>query len=268
MKVDNIAVVIPMYNSASSIIDVITGIANQTFKVRIKKIVIINDGSKDESANIVTDFAKTSTVTIELYNIPNGGVSNARNTGVMHSNGCEWIAFCDSDDVWFSNKIERQCSIIEENTTIDCLGSAYSPRPLKVGTKIISSLYKGSVKDILISNFPQPSTVLMKKSVFEEIGGFDTNQKYAEDGNFFLKVAANYNLYYLPEQLIEYGYGKRAFGINGLSSNLKGMYMGNLKNIREMYTMGYISQIFCVSMKLYHTLKYFRRLLMTKIFNN
>ena len=261
-KVGIVSVVIPMYNSASSIIDVLSGIEKQTRVDLIKQVIVVDDGSKDNSSSIVEQYYQRSKLDIIIVRQPNGGVASARNRGVKEAN-TPWIAFCDSDDVWMPNKLERLFECISSHSEIDCIGSAYSEHPLRIGSRTVDTLYKGSVKDILISNFPQPSTAVMKKSVFDAIGGFDERQRYAEDGNFFLKVAARYILYYLPEQLIVYGFGKRAFGVGGLSSNLKGMYDGNVKNIKEMYAMKYISFGFYISMRMYHWAKYCRRIVLT-----
>lgn len=260
----NVSVVIPLYNGQDSITDVLKGIESQTANDAIQEVIVINDGSKDDSGKVVEEYSKSSSLKINLITKENGGVAAARNRGVQEAE-TDWIAFCDSDDVWLPNKLERLFECINEHPEIDCIGSAYSDTPLRIGSKIIMSLHKGSVKDILISNFPQPSTVLMKKSVFEEIGGFDPKQRYAEDGNFFLRVAARYNLFYLPEKLIVYGYGKRAFGVGGLSSNLKAMYAGNVKNMKEMYALEYIGFGFYCLMRIYHWLKYCRRVIITKL---
>lgn len=259
-----VSVIIPLYNSQDSIVDVLKGIESQSIKNVIQEVIVVNDGSKDDSGKVVEEYAKNSTLIINHINKENGGVAAARNRGVQEAK-TEWIAFCDSDDIWMPHKLEHLFECINEHPEIDCIGSAYSDSPLRIGSKVITTLHKGSVKDILISNFPQPSTVLMKKSVFDEIGGFDPKQRYAEDGNFFLRVAAQYNLYYLPEQLIVYGYGKRAFGVGGLSSNLKAMYEGNVKNMKEMYALCYISYGFYCLMRTYHWLKYCRRVIITKL---
>lgn len=261
--VKNVSVVIPLYNSKDSIADVLKGVESQTAANKIKEVVVVNDGSSDGSERVVEQYSKYSPLTIILISKTNGGVSSARNRGVKEAGSAEWIAFCDADDIWLPKKLERQFDCIRDHPNIDCIGCAFSERPLRIGRKIVNDLYKGSVRDICITNFPQPSTVLMKKSIFDEMGYFDENQRYAEDGNFFLRVAANYNLFYLPEQLIEYGYGKRGFGVKGLSSNLKGMYHGNVKNLKEMKSLGYISSTFYYQMRIYHFAKYIRRIMLS-----
>ena len=103
----------------------------------------------------------------------------------------------------------------------------------------------------------------MRKRIYDEMGGFDEKQRYAEDGNYFLKIAARYNFYYMPEQLVGYGFGKREFGASGLSANLKAMYKGNVKNLKELRSLKYITVPFYVAMRAYFWLKYCRRIAIT-----
>lgn len=255
-----------MYNAELTIVDALESLRLQSKFEFIKEIIVINDGSIDKSHDVVTEYARQyEEMPITLIDTVNRGVSSARNTGEMHSK-TDWIAFLDADDVWFPNKLERQCEVIAKSGCgIDVLGTAWDNKCLRIGTKVVKELHRGTVREICIKNFPQPSTVLMKKSVFDDIGGFDKKQHYAEDGNFFLKAAAKFGLYYLPEQLIEYGHGKRGFGDSGLSGNLKAMQLGMVKNLKEMRSLGYISKQFYYLMRVFYVLKYWRRIILTYI---
>ncbi len=268
--IDNIsiAIVIPMYNCATSIIQVLDSISSQTMIDNVKKIILVNDGSNDNTIHVCKHYKKNSSLPIEIIDKPNGGVASARNEGLKKVSDVGWVAFCDSDDLWLPHKLERQIEVLKDNPQIDVLGSAYNETPLKIGFKTITNLHKGTVREICIKNFPQPSTVIMRSSIYYAEGGFDEEQHYAEDGNYFLKIAAKYNLYYLPELLICYGYGKRGFGVSGLSSNLKGMYDGNIKNLKEIKQMRYISFTFYILMRIFHLFKYYRRIFITSISKN
>ena len=263
---EKVCVVIPVYNSEDTIIDVLESICKQTVVERIRKIIVVNDGSTDNSEIVIKEYIETSNVVIEIYTQKNKGVSAARNYGMSQVPTNDWIAFCDSDDLWFATKLQRQLEILDANKAIDFLGAAMDSNVLKIGFRRITKLYKASVKDVCIKNFPQPSTAIFKAKIYQDIGGFDEEQRYAEDGNYFLKICAKYNYFYLPEQLIKYGYGKRGFGESGLSANLKQMYIGNKKNIKEMQEAGYISSFFYCEMRVFYFIKYIRRILITKVF--
>ena len=262
---DEIAVVIPAYNCEDCIRSTLESINSQTAVKNIKSIIVVDDGSTDDTYLKIVSYKKESRIPLQVIHKANGRVSTARNLGVQNAGDVKWIAFCDADDIWKSNKIERQLEVLQDNEQIDALGGDFDDKGLRILGKKIEELHKGNVKEILIQNYPQPSTVIIKKKIFDAIGGFDEKQKYAEDGNFFLKVAQKYNLYYLPEKLIEYGAGKRGFGVKGLSANLRGMYEGNIKNIREMRKAHYISSLYYYFIYLLQVLKYFRRIVITMI---
>ncbi|WP_339266770.1 glycosyltransferase family A protein [Paenibacillus sp. FSL R5-0470] len=260
-----ISVVIPMYNSNETIINTLDSIKNQTAFKYILEILVINDGSTDNSLNLVERYAEeNSGMPIILIDKPNGGVSTARNIGMKEAKG-EWIALLDSDDDWLPEKIEIQMNTIQKHPEIDFLGGDIDDKGLKILWRRIKGLYKANVNDICIKMFPQTSVAIFKRSIFEQIGGYDETQQYAEDGNYFLKICANYNYYHLPVRMVYYGGGKPAFGFSGLSSNLKKMHEGNIKNIKELKTDNYIGLNFYVILRLFYHLKYIRRILITKL---
>lgn len=259
-----LSVVIPAYNAENTITEVLTAIVKQTQNKAIQEIIVVDDGSTDKTAEIVNELATSYDKRIRLIKQSNKGVSAARNAGMRASTG-KWIALDDSDDVWSKNKIEKQLQIIGEYPQMDFLGTAWNDKGVKLLFHRIASLSKINVKKMCIVAYPQPSTVVLRKKIFDEIGGFDENQKYAEDGNYFLKICANYECFYLPEQTITYGFGKSGFGDSGLSANLEGMYKGNVKNLVEIHRLGYISTPFFYLMRFYQWMKYIRRIILCRL---
>lgn len=265
VKKNDISVIIPMYNSEKTIIAVLEAINNQTGKEYLKEIIIVNDGSTDGSISLINEFI--SKIPVILINQSNSGVSSARNRGMCEATG-NWIAFCDSDDIWLKEKIYEQVNVInslQAKTEIDFLGSNHTNRDLRILCKRITKLHRATVKELCMKMYPQTSTVIMKKNIFNTIGGFDKTQKYAEDGNYFLKIVSKYKCYYLPKQLVVYDGGKRGFGSSGLSANLKGMHEGNLKNIRELRNSHDISFTFYLMMYLFYWAKYLRRIILVRV---
>lgn len=259
-----VSVVIPMYNSENTIVNTLDSIRRQTAIDDILEIIVVNDGSKDGSYNKVLNYSNQfPEIPIVLINKPNGGVSSARNVGMKMAKG-NWIALLDSDDEWLQDKIKIQLNILDENEDIDFLGGPFDDRMLKIFHRKIDKLYKAKVEDICIKNFPQPSTVIFRRGIVDAIGGFDESQRYAEDGNYFMKICNKFNLYYYPERLIIYDGGKRGFGSRGLSANLAGMYEGNLKNIRELKNEKVISIPFYVFLRVFYYVKYIRRILISR----
>ena len=107
-----ISVIIPAYNSEKTIVKALDSVRKQTSSQYIKEVLVINDGSTDNTKKIVENYKEEyDTFPIQLINKDNGGVSTARNRGLSLAQG-NWIALLDSDDEWVLNKIELQVTII------------------------------------------------------------------------------------------------------------------------------------------------------------
>lgn len=89
-----ISVIIPAYNVQNYIFNTLNSLCNQTYKDI--EIIVVNDGSTDNTLSIVSEYAKKDK-RIKVFNKENGGVTSARIYGIEHSNG-DWITFCDADD--------------------------------------------------------------------------------------------------------------------------------------------------------------------------
>lgn len=265
MRIDEheISVIIPAYNAENTIVDVLNAICSQTKIQFIKEVIVVNDGSSDETKALVKKYLKKSEVSIKLINQENMGVSAARNTGMKNAKGM-WLALCDSDDIWLKDKIETQVEILNSNDQIDFLGGNHTHGVQKLFNRAFNCLTKIDVNTLCFKIIPQTSTAIFKKEIFDSLGGYDEKQDYAEDANFFMKIAANYNYYYDPKQVVYYGFGKRGFGDGGLSGNIYEMHVGFLKNFSEMKKMGYISKGTYVLAILFEDVKYLRRKMLVK----
>lgn len=255
-----ISVVIPMFNSENTIISCINSVLSQTYKGKIE-IIVINDGSKDNSQIIVEEMIKNnlSKTDIQIINKKNGGVSSARNEGLKVAKG-DFIAFLDSDDEWVADKTEKQLKVFLQNPEIDFIGGLINKPDSNENMIIEIPLSK-----LIFKNYFQPSTVMFKKEIVDKIGFFDETQKYAEEGNYFMRIANSYKCVLLNSQLVLYGQGKVGFGVSGLSANLKEMEKGELRNLTFAYKKKYISFFIYSISVIFSILKYLRRVLIVKL---
>ncbi|MBP2546891.1 glycosyltransferase family 2 protein [Acinetobacter guillouiae] len=252
-----ISVIIPMYNASKTIVRVLDSVKKQTLECSYE-VLVINDGSKDDSKEIVEKYiSENKEFKVILIDKPNGGVSTARNAGLSLSKG-DLIAFLDSDDEWFPDKLEKQKEILDMNSEIDLLGCAFDG--LYLDNLSEGQLLKIKVDHLIFKNYFQPSTVVMKRAVFEEIGYFDENQKYAEEGNYFIRIADKFNCFFCNMKVINYGDGKSGFGASGLSANLKEMHRGFIKNLKFAYSNDLINLRQYVLARMVEQLKYMRRI--------
>lgn len=260
-----ISVIIPMFNASSTIVRALDSIKNQTYKCNYQ-ILVVNDGSKDNSKSIVEGYiANNPEMDITLINQENGGVSKARNTGLKNATG-DYIALLDSDDYWLPTKIERQINAFEQNKNIDVLATNRNQEYFKRFLwKKFNSLTYLSSKLLLVKNFISPPTVLMKKEILENTGFFDEAQRFAEEGDYFMRVCNNNQCFLLQDSLVITGDGKPHFGFSGLSSNLWGMEKGELKNIQTAYKLHIINFVEYIFLNIYSILKYIRRVIIVKL---
>lgn len=248
-----------MYNAENTIATCINSVFNQTYKGKIE-IIVINDGSTDNSKKIVEDIIDNNRTDIEirLVNKDNGGVSSARNVGLALAKG-KYIALLDSDDDWLSEKLEKQLKVFSDDSEISFVGGLiYKP------TLIKQEIIEIPVSKLIFKNYFQPSTVMFKKDVLDMVGFFDESQKYAEEGNYFMRIAKLFKCILLNQQLVNYGQGKVGFGFSGLSANLKEMEKGELRNLKFAYKQNYISFFTYFIAINFSILKYIRRILIVK----
>ena len=265
MHMIHLSVIIPMFNSENTILTCIYSALNQTYKGKIE-IIVINDGSIDNSQLIVEEIIKNnnSDIEIQLINKENGGVSSARNAGIKLAKG-DWIALLDSDDEWLSNKLERQIQVLRDNPTIDFLGTNRNGEYFdKILWKKLSVLTRISPKLLMVKFIFVVPTVIFRKDIVSDVGYFDETQKYAEEGNYFIRIAQKYNCFLLNESLVITGDGKAHFGHSGLSGNLVAMEKGELKNLKDALNLKIINHLEYSCLLVFSILKYYRRILIVK----
>lgn len=254
-----------MYNSSKTILKTLNSVKNQT--VLPFEVIIVNDGSTDNSLAIIENFVNENTfLNISIIDKKNGGVSTARNAGIKASKG-NWIALLDSDDEWLSNKLQRQTEILSQNPQIDFLGTNRNGEYFSsILWKKLDLLTKISPKLLLVKFIFVVPTVIFRKSITDTIGFFDESQRYAEEGNYFIRIVQKYNCYLLNESLVLTGGGKAHFGHSGLSGNMKEMEKGELKNIRDSLALEIINIFEYLLLVVFSILKYFRRVIVVKFF--
>lgn len=143
---EKVSVIVPIYNLEDYIYRCVISIINQTYKNI--EIILVDDGSKDDSPKIIDGLALTDT-RIKVVHISNGGVSNARKTGLRHSTG-DWIMFVDGDDYLPLKAIESLAKHTDKYKLI--IGASLKIRPKRTTTRIWGNgeiSQKKYVKDLI-----------------------------------------------------------------------------------------------------------------------
>lgn len=202
-----VSVIIPTYNRKHTIKRSIDSVLAQTYHPL--EIIIIDDCSTDGTMEYVDELYGDITDTNIIYvkNDNNVGPSASRNIGASYASG-EYLAFHDSDDEWLPCKLERQ---VKEMMRADqSFGAVYCVCEMRKGgesilyppSEVPLHLKSGSIFPILLLNAVIPMiTLLMKKSVFFEIGGFNERLNALEDYEFSIRIAKNYGIALVDEAL-------------------------------------------------------------------
>lgn len=200
----NISVIIPAHNYGRFIADAIKSAFNQT--TRPYEVLVVDDGSLDNTASIVRGFGDA----VRYIWQENAGVCAARNRGVAETSG-ELIAFLDADDIWANNKLEEQASVFLSDPEIGLVHCSILDFEDRTGEKIgvPSAGMSGWVADELLLWERQAvnvsgSAVMVSRSAFEAVGGFDERLKVAEDWDFCYRVARQFKVGFVPEPLVNY----------------------------------------------------------------
>jgi glycosyltransferase involved in cell wall biosynthesis len=211
-----ISVIIPTYNRRSLLARAINSVLEQSFKNF--ELIVIDDGSCDGTKELIEQQFSEKLI---YFKQENRGVSNARNRGVEMSCG-EWVAFLDSDDYWHPDKLKQQISFLQKNVAIKALQTQEFWRrkgkivnPLQRYSKPQGWIFEESLKVCTIS----PSSLIISKTVFIDLGGFDEELKVCEDYDLWLRLTPNYRVELLEQSLIT----KTGGHPNQLSTSLPAM---------------------------------------------
>lgn len=196
----SISVIIPAYNAEKTIVASLDSVKNQTVIPNFYEVIVVDDGSTDKTLNLVNEYFYNNT---ELHGAiisqKNAGVSAARNAGIYAAKGV-WISLLDSDDVLHPRKNEIILDFIAANMDAEFIGGNLTDAKTKIPfLGVLPDVKKIKPIELLIKWVPQTSTIMLKKSVFELVGGYDIEMKYAEDGDLYLKIAEKYNYYVLQK---------------------------------------------------------------------
>ena len=201
-----ISVVIPAYNAGQFLDETLESVLSQTYENW--ECIIVNDGSTDNTESVAKKWCEKDS-RFRLTNKENGGLSSARNWGIKESKA-EYIAFLDHDDVLTPDSLEVRINVLIEQN-VDLVATKLQhftdklPKVSKNNARQDVLYYaKEGLTQLMAFNKVTPSTVLCKKSVMDEVGGFTWHKK-AEDLHCWLKVLfAGYKIYRIDETLLLY----------------------------------------------------------------
>jgi glycosyltransferase involved in cell wall biosynthesis len=237
-----LTIILPTYNRLPLLKNAVTSVIGQHY--RRFQLIVVDDGSSDGTGNYVQKLNNIEN--LGYVQIPHCGLpGKVRNAGARLAKG-DYLAFLDSDDLWKPEKLARQIAYFEEHPEYRI---CHTREIWQRGEKIVSqagqkhrrsgNIFADALKKCIIG----PSTVMMRRELFEEFGGFREDLEIAEDYELWLRITARYPVGYVDEPLvikrgghadqISEKYGQiEIFRIKALLSNLEqGSFRGEQRGL-------------------------------------
>ena len=222
----NISVIIPTFNRKETLKRAIQSVVMQSYTPY--EIIVIDDGSDDGTK----EWLKDNYPDVKYIYQMNSGVSSARNKGIKFARG-DWIAFLDSDDEWLPRKLKYQANKIELNPAAKFLhtNEIWIRNGVRVNQMKKHKKYGGYIFEKCLDMCRiSPSSVLIKKDIFEKIGMFDETLKVCEDYDLWLRFASKYPVHFLDQPLIK-KYGGHSDQLSKVDDGIESYRIRSLKKI-------------------------------------
>lgn len=203
--IKKVSVILPTFNGASRgfLLNAIESVLTQSYKNF--ELIIIDDGSIDETNLICKNYLNYN---VKYYYQTNKGLAAARNRGILESSG-GYICFIDDDDIWLPEKLEKQIYFFQSKDR-EKTGMVFSGLYLideknniigKLNNKASGDIYNKLLYYNIVNS---PSSVLIKRNVFDNVGLFKEELKSCEDYDLWIRISRYYNIYSEDEILLKY----------------------------------------------------------------
>lgn len=229
MKIEDykISIVIPTFNRIGSLPRALDSALNQTYQP--SEIIVVDNGSSDGTTKLLRERYPSIRLLIEKKL----GVSTARNKGIRHSK-FQWIALLDSDDAWDKTKLEKQKNALASSqdhfrlvhTDEIWIRNGNKFNQMKKHQKFGGDIFNNCLSLCCIS----PSSVLINKNIFKEVGYFDESLPVCEDYDLWLKICSQEKILFINQKLtLKYGGHK-----DQLSKTYWGMDRFRIKSLENL----------------------------------
>ena len=194
-----VSIIIPAYNREKKIVSSVQSVLNQS--VKDIEVIVVDDCSSDNTLSALKKIedARLNIVCLEK----NSGACVARNAGIKAANG-KYIAFQDSDDVWHSDKLEKQLKALNDYQADICF-CAFNKYTESDGSVMkYPTLSEGIIPYRVLASYSQASTqtIIAKRKIFDEML-FDPKLPRLQDFDWMIRAAKGNRVVFLPEPLVD-----------------------------------------------------------------
>lgn len=192
-----VSVIIPAYNAAAYVAEAVDSVLAQDYPA--VEVIVVNDGSKDDTLEVLKRYGER----IRVIDQANAGPPRARNAGLAAVRG-EFVAFLDADDVWLPTKLSAQVAHLQAHPDVGTVFTRWhvwppgadgvfrvpvvSPVPVP-GGPVVPEYSGWMYTRLLLECHLLTTTVMMRMSMVDEIGGFDVNLFNGDDYDFWLRAS-------------------------------------------------------------------------------
>ena len=252
----NISVVIPCFNSVTTIERALRSVEHQTTKPH--EVLVVDDASSDNTVSIIEQYARTSSLNIRVIKQSvNGGPSVARNAAWNVATS-EFIAFLDADDQWHPQKLELQLGAMLANPTCDMsfhdhlFGSSeqFETLPFTPTTS------QATLRNYLVRNRSATPTVMLRTALIER---FSSTKRYAEDYLLWMTIIAQHGSALHVHATLAHC-SNPGYGGSGQSGKLWKMERSELSGFVSLWRSGALSLPTLVAVSIWSITKYLLRL--------
>ncbi len=197
-----VSVIIPTYQRAALAGNAVRSVLSQSY--RDKEVIVVDDGSTDNTAEVLATFGGA----VRVIRQSNQGLSAARNAGIKASTG-RYVAFLDDDDEWMPDRLDVQVPVLEGN---DQIGLVFANMDAHDDTgRFLGQWFDYhapppllSVETLFLYNFIPIPTVVLRRSVLDDVGWFDPSLDSCEDYDLWLRVIAAHRVHKCADRLARY----------------------------------------------------------------
>jgi len=194
-----VSVIIPTYNRRELLSEAIGSVLNQAYEDF--QLVIVDDGSTDGTKDMIKEYRDPR---INYIFQKKRGVSNARNRGIFESCG-EYVSFLDSDDLWKRDKLKIQTDLMnnKKDIFISYTDEIWMRKGIRVNPMNKHKKYSGWIfEKCLPLCIVSPSSVMIRRELFNDIGLFDESLPVCEDYDMWLRISSQYPIFLIDKKLI------------------------------------------------------------------
>lgn len=216
-----ISVVIPLYNKEKYIADTLNSVLSQTYQDF--EIIVVDDGSLDNSLQVVKNVIDPRIVVITQFN---SGVSVARNVGITNASN-DYVAFLDADDSWDHDYLETIIMLIEKYPEAGAFATHYrvleksktkKPKLIRESLKDSDCIVKNYFKLVTLGDHPFfTSSICVRKRVFDNVGLFVPGVRLGEDIDMWARIALHEKIAFCSSAKVSYN--ERTVG-NAMTTNI------------------------------------------------